>query len=588
MTQIRNIKIPVSSYGPALFFIFAAVYFYRFGDYLLFFQEQESLFIFSGDYLREHVQKPGGLLEYAGLFLTQFYFYPAVGSLILSAILTLPAIVVLKINQRIGADRYFSPLIFLVPSCIMLLMQTHYYHLMKYNLGILLVYLFFLLSVSGDRKHRIIKAPLLFILLFFAGSAYAWILLGMYLLWYLSIEKGTTRYIYPLILLFVAAGSFYLFRAVLFLEPADQFLRQPLPLVDSSRHRILFYLLTGVTLLYPLAARVSFLKERGRRIIKPVSLYAVPAILFITIILLFKWYNPQIAGVLRLQKMVTGKEWDAAIRLHETSPSRNLIGQFFYNTALSETNQLSARLFSGRQDFGPTSLILPWGEAHINRGALFYYSIGLINEAHRWAYESMVIYGYRPQNMMLLVETNLINGNYRIAEKYIAILKRTINYRNRAKEYEKLLYDPGAIREHSGLGEKIRLLPGKDFFIEPEFPQRNISMILESNPDNIKALEYRIAWLLLTKDVEEVVNLIAGMKDMGYTSIPRHVEEAVLVYSNVTGILPDLGGLEISYETRRRFSQYITAYNTVVQDPSANRGILDRYNNTFWYYLHFN
>jgi hypothetical protein len=96
----------------------------------------------------------------------------------------------------------------------------------------------------------------------------------------------------------------------------------------------------------------------------------------------------------------------------------------------------------------------------------------------------MVVYGCRPQNMKLLVKTSLINGQYRIAENYIRILKNTIYYRNWAKEYEKMVGDTSIIRSHPELENKIKILPRDDFFIFLESPQNNLPSLLEVNPAN--------------------------------------------------------------------------------------------------------
>ena len=54
-----------------LLFSISAVYFYWFENGIFFYQENESLFIFSYEYLQKFIVKPGGLLEYAGNFLKQ-------------------------------------------------------------------------------------------------------------------------------------------------------------------------------------------------------------------------------------------------------------------------------------------------------------------------------------------------------------------------------------------------------------------------------------------------------------------------------------------------------------------------------------
>ena len=87
-----------------------------------------------------------------------------------------------------------------------------------------------------------------------------------------------------------------------------------------------------------------------------------------------------------------------------------------------------------------------------------------------------------------------------------------------------------------------------------------------------------MSWLMLTKDVEILVDNIRLMKNMGYTRIPRHIEEAILIYYNSTGKYPDMGGLTISNETRLRFGQYFTAFEQKMQAD---------FSNTFWYYYQF-
>ena len=116
----------------------------------------------------------------------------------------------------------------------------------------------------------------------------------------------------------------------------------------------------------------------------------------------------------------------------------------------------------------------------------------------------------------------------------------------------------------------------------------NIDMILKSNPDNKKAFEYKIARLLFKKDTKTVLNEVKKMKAMGYMIIPRHIEEAILLYMYFNHELPDMGDLIVSMDTELRFSRYISAYLTY----SENNLILEREmkkigENTFWYYYQF-
>jgi hypothetical protein len=322
--------------------------------------------------------------------------------------------------------------------------------------------------------------------------------------------------------------------------------------------------------------------------LRPVGLILTIIVFSSTVIMLISGFNSKTARVINLEKLVFEEKWNELIKYQEKYPAKNMIGQYFYNVALSETDQLCDRLFYGLQDFGTGSLFLIWNNEYLSWGSHAFYATGLINEAQRWAYEEMVVYGCRPENMKMLVKTSLINGNYSIAEKYIGILKHTFFYKSWTKEYEKMVKDTSIIKSDPDLGNKIKILPRDEFFISLDAPQNNLPMLLEGNNANKKAYEYLMSWLLLDKNIETLVNNVSVMKNMDYTKIPRHIEEAVLIYYNSKRVFPDLGGLPISGETRMRFDQYFTTYVQARQNPSTLKETMQKqFGNTFWYYYQF-
>lgn len=572
----------------SIFLIAAFVYFCFVGNYVLYFQETQSLFIFSGEYLHNYLLKPGGLLEYAARFLTQFYADRFSGSLILSVILTLPGIIYYLINKRLNHSTSFSLLFILIPSFILVLMQANYYHLMEYNLGFIMILLFYLFSVSSVKKyHRILVLFLLPVFYYLVG-AYVLIFTGLYIIHNLILESGKQKYVYAILLPAIAAFTFLIFWKIMFLQPAANILLFPLPLLESKTYKTTFFILTAYIVFYPFISKVVFTTKNkwlNKRIYSFMSLIIAFAF---SIFLLFKIYNPQTARVVELERLIFAEKWEEAVKHQEQKPSRNLIGEYFYNIALSESNQLCDGLFFADQDFGAGSLVLPWGDEHLNRGAYFYYAIGLANEAHRWAYEEMVVYGYRPQNIKLLAKTSLINGDYRMARKYINILKRTFYYKDLAIKLESMADNPGLISSDPELGPKLKINPKSSFFIQFNEPQNNLPLLLESQPDNKRAFEYYLAGLLLTKNVEVAMNNISKMKDAGYSRIPRGIEEAILIYYNSTKVYPNLGGLNISIDTQDRFKQYFSAYVDARKNPSTLKAKMQaRFGNTFWFYYHF-
>ena len=300
-------------------------------------------------------------------------------------------------------------------------------------------------------------------------------------------------------------------------------------------------------------------------------------------------YSKDTAEAFFLEKMFFEHDWDGVIRHQEENQYKNLVSQYYYNTALSENGMMCERMFFAPQDFGSNGIMIPWSSEismnRIFRGVYFYYSIGLINEVHRWAFESMVIQGYRPENIKLLIKTNLINGHYKVAEKYIGILKRTLRYRGLASRYEAMVKDPELIKSDPELGEKLKLKPHDDFLVRIRNPEENIISLSRSNPANRKAFEYKMAYFMLNNDIEGVVNEVDRLAELGYTKIPRHIEEAVLLFEAAHGPLQGMGSLKISDETESRFSKYILTMTMDRPRSAGGNGIEKDLRSTYWYYL---
>jgi hypothetical protein len=411
---------------------------------------------------------------------------------------------------------------------------------------------------------------------------------AIYIVHNFVLENRKLKYVFSLLIIVIGAISFLTAWKILFIQNVEQLVLYPFPAFANLSYKVIFFILTGYIVFYPLFPRVTGRLKRSRLNKKSYTYIIIGVVFASNTVFLFNIYNPQTARVIELEKLVFEEKWNDAIALHEKNPSRNLIGQYFYNIALSETDQLCERLFFGSQDFAAGSLVLPWGDEHLDRGAYFYYAIGLVNEAHRWAYEEMVVYGNRPQNIKLLAKTSLINGDYEMAKMYINILKKTIYYKTWAKKYEEMADKPELISTDPDLGAKIALLPKTNFFIQFNEPQNNLPLILEGQPDNRRAIEYYMAGLLLAKKVELAVNNVKSLKASGYDHIPRHIEEALLIYYNSTKQIPELGGLFINPETQIRFDKYFSSYVNARKNPKTlKENMQNQFGNTFWYYFHF-
>jgi hypothetical protein len=569
-----------------ILFLVSFIYLIFFGKGIFFYQENKSLFIYSIDYFEKFLARPGGLLVYAGNFLTQGYFNILYGSLINSILLVLISLVIRAVLKHITCPGSFTIIWIFLPSVIILLCQVNYEYIIHQTLGFLSAAGWFLMTITSNSRSRRLVFLLLFPLLYFLLGAYALIFAGMYLIYSLTNKKGATRYIHAFVILAFSVLTVVLFYTIIFLQPLKIILSYPMILYADSNLNPLLITLAVIFILYPVLIKIpeSVRSERYRGLISGSS---VILIFTLAICLLAAMHNTSIERIFKIEKMVYRQEWDPVISFFEKDPSDNIIEQYYYNLALSEKGLLCERMFYSPQSSGPMSLSLEGNRSQSFRTIYYYYAIGLVNEAHHLAFELMVQHGYTPENIKMLIKTELINNNFSVAERYLTVLSKTLHYRTWAKKYMGLLYKPELIMADQELGEKIRLMPVDDFFIQSD-DAKNIDLFLESNPCNRKAFEYKAARLLLEKDIIAVTQEAKKMKSMGYISIPRHIDEAVVAFRNFSRDSADLGGLSSEPGTEERF----TSYQHIINYYKGDRTLIEKSlkkseKNTFWYYLQF-
>ena len=293
-----------------------------------------------------------------------------------------------------------------------------------------------------------------------------------------------------------------------------------------------------------------------------------------------------------MEKLFYARKFDEIIAFNHAFPTTNKLTLFLNNIALAETGQLTERLFEFPQSADGETLFLKWetvGEV-LRRGGHFYYTVGLVNEAQRWAYEYMVMSGYTPEGLKMLIKTELINGNYKVAAKYIEILSQSLFYRKDAQEFRKLLFSDEAVLAHSELGLKMKLKPKQDFFVLSDAPAANLEFLLKADSTNFFAIEYQFARLLLEKDVEAVTAHLPLLEKAGYDYIPRHIDEAATGFRLLNmGDFPQLDYLRTTAETEQRFRQYYQIFQQNSNSrEQAQRALYPQFSDTFWYYLFFN
>ena len=126
------------------------LYFAIFNKYLMAYQEQLQLFRFDWNYFTGFLTKPGGLAEYTGTFLIQFYLNPLTGAFIV----TLAGIAAYALTGYILRKYMISGILWsFIPALLLVALQSDYMFNIGYTLGLLLVLVFFAIYISVENKY---------------------------------------------------------------------------------------------------------------------------------------------------------------------------------------------------------------------------------------------------------------------------------------------------------------------------------------------------------------------------------------------------------------------------------------------------
>jgi len=588
MTLTKNKTNWVINFLPiVLLFLAGTFYLYYFTSYIFFYQEKSSLFLVSFDFLLNHLNQPGGFLIYLGDLQTTFYYYPLVGAILVSLEVLATVFLVGRIGKKISGKRsFFVP--FLIGAGLFYL-QTNYQYVALNNLGIIIQLCLFLWVISySNRRYEWIPV-LLFPVNYFLFGSFSILFLVQY-----SIHLIQNKDWPKIVVLWLAGVAFYFVgKEFLFFQTTESLFKSPFSFQNIGGQIAVFTILAALVVFLPLLLRLETKRLNSVSVFKVKLPELTPYVIIIILaILVIPRIDKRNSHYFHVEKLFYEQKYDEIIQFNLQFPSSNMLTIFLNNVSLAETGRLTDSFFHFRQSPDGGTLFLKWEIVNevLKRGGYFYYAIGMVNEAQRWAYEYMVMQGNSPEALKMMIKTDLIKGKYEIAEKYISILEKSVFYGTQAKEFRNLLFNDEAVKQHTELGAKQQLDTRQDFFVQSDNPSNNLDLIINADSSNIPAIEYKLAWLMLQKDMKGIVEMLPVMEQAGYSRIPKNVEEAVVTYKLLkVGEMPELSRLRVNPQTGERFQVY---YRTFQQNQGnkqlAQRALARDFSDTYWYYVFFN
>ena len=342
------------------------------------------------------------------------------------------------------------------------------------------------------------------------------------------------------------------------------------------------HLLRPYPLLQPVFRRLHLPRRTGWRItclLTVLTAYTTGGYLYF-----IHHYNRKEGIMLKTEQFVRHKDWPAVLDYTErylNSGKTNPLMAYFHSLALYHTGQLPYRLFDYPATLGVKTLYLPWNSnsRESEYGHFVYEDLGYLNEAHRWEFEAMVVWGETAPHLLNLARYNIANHRPRVAQRFLNKLKQSLFYRSEALQLEKQLTSGNVEGLHNALSAA------------PDRPARfsnvlnlgpELEYLCDQDPENRMAFEYLMSYLLLSNNIQRFADNLPRIRRFHYPSLPPAYEEALYVYRLKVGeeAFRDRG-FRLSDTTEARFRRY---YQLLQAGQTA--ALRSEFGNTYWYYLH--
>ena len=441
----------------SLFCVAVVLFFGMAYPHHLHYQEQFQLFLFDSNYVWDIVKQPGGVADLLGRFCTQFFLYAWVGAVIIGILLSA---IQLLVSRFVGGGWFYG--LSYVPSFLLWL---------------------FLLD-----EHALL------------GGVWA-VLLTLLAVWGLSkLPKGWGRYIAVIVvlpILYWMVGSYW---------SGSHYYRYP------RVFPTLLYVAWLLALAIPLFAYVcrKWLKD-SKGLVIPLCSFALVAVVMGAVV--WKNANFKAEKVMQYDFMASHQQWNRIIETANKEKPNNQIGVTVQNLALAMRGVLLDQMQNYNQN-GIAGLLpdvqsdatspMPTAEA--------FYQLGMINVAQRTVFEAQeAILDFQKSGRCYkrLAQTNLINGNYEVARKYLMALQKTLFYREWANETLPLLGDEEAIAKHPEYGRLRKWAYKDNFFFSDHVTPEMLESLYSGCTDNSMAYQYLMAYYMLTGDRERYNNFIS-------------------------------------------------------------------------------
>jgi hypothetical protein len=564
-------------------FIFLQTY----GAYHFFYLDQQNLFLYNNSCFMDFINKPAVWGEHCEAWMTQHFITPYCGAMVVSVLLILTGMLTAAIIRRIAPQANLFTLSLLpVVTLLFPIFNPNYHYSGIQAFCIMLMFFYGFLTI----KHigcRVVYALITSVILFWMTGAIASLYVVCILLREL-LKSFTQAYFFLLPLLLIVGLTVWSVRCSwtadyrFLLLPDGYFSRRLQPGIA------VYFSWISLPVILLTACLLHHRNEPGQRRKWVERLIQFAFVIGILVFGMKNYINLKSEFFKELDYYARTEQWDRIIeRCRGTLNSYRY--KCYLNLALAEKGELGDRMFAFDQS-GSKGLVLPKNRVAYVSVILsdICFSMGHIALSQQMAFEAnMSTQGAgNPRMCKRLVQTNLIMGAYPVAEKYIAMLEKTLYYSSWAKAQRRFLWNDRLVEADPVLGIKRKCIPAKNTLSEMYGLDFDLQRIALQAPEHRATIQYAGAIYLLDKNMmafKYFVETLYGTKVLPV--LPKSFQEAVIILSEQD---PDYRKqFHISEATLKRYADFRQQALANGNNPYAPDIMRRRFGDTYWYYYMF-
>lgn len=555
-----------------LAFVSFVIYILYINQEVFYTAHDRSEFLFGAPFFHALMQKPFGLMQYVGAWLTQLFYHPFLGAGVLVIIWALIFLVGTKAFrlQSSASAVMLLPIACLLTSLVDLgywiYVSTIRGYWFSQSVGYLVMLLLLWAARQTPRKWHVVW----YLLAFCIYPLLGWFAL-LFVLCLAIIEKPSWREVLAIIVLIFTASIWHtqFYSNLKFDNVVLAGLPRFITASDKTEHLSNpFWMLGAVSALIPLCS-------------KYLAKWFVPAFCAVAGII-FTWslmfHDQNYIDEMRMVRYAESDNWKEVLHMAEENHKPTTAMVFLKNVALMNEGGLLARSFKmGNICYSihnPDSVHASFLDI---ASPLVYYNYGMMNEAIRLNFENAIQAGFSPFYLKILSRCALACGDKDLLERYTTQLHHHLFYENwlpvpvtaKIKELQKAYPD------------ELTGVENSDSYII-----NNISRWYES--DSKVASEQALLYAMLRCDSHRFwESMRSFVKTHMNEEFPVHAQEAYIMYMDKA---PEKKRMMIPVEEAiyNRYKQFWEALEPRVKPGITLGKVADdmrkEWGDTYWYY----